>query len=414
METTFASEISEADLASATGARAQREWVEWSTMLAYSEQREAAIRERENPRLFERQAELSMIAMEIGRSTGMSEGQVWALVSAARRVRDETPSVWAAFEAGRVDAPRVRHISGAIDKLQRAESIARLDRQVVAYAETHTVAELRRWLKIFVARIEADLFSERAERALADRAVEVIHGDDGVSCMVVQHASHVIAAVDKRLTKEAKALGAEDPRNLQQRRADLFAAWMTTNEAGQAALNADIAVMMTGEALAGASDDPAMAADGSWVVPAAWILELAKYDGNNIFWHRMVLDPVTDDVLAHEYKGRFVPAVLAKALEFRDGVCQAPGCCRPASRCDIDHRVPHEAEGPTAGWNLGPYCRRHHKLKGFGLIDTGPTAKSPPGRSRNTPLHSVGMPDLSQAEDQVQQILIGWDVSAAA
>jgi hypothetical protein len=80
-------------------------------------------------------------------------------------------------------------------------------------------------------------------------------------------------------------------------------------------------------------------------------------------------------------------------LEFRDGVCQAPGCCRPASQCDIDHRIPHEAGGPTVGWNLGPYCRKHHKLKGFGLIEVGPTTTSPPGRSRNTPLHAVGMPE---------------------
>ena len=52
METAFVSEISEADLASATGARAHREWVEWSTMLAFYEQRAAAINGRENPRLF--------------------------------------------------------------------------------------------------------------------------------------------------------------------------------------------------------------------------------------------------------------------------------------------------------------------------------------------------------------------------
>ena len=393
MEPTAIDTLTHAVLVDVVSARARAEWVEWSTMLAFYEQREAAIEERENPRLFERQAELSMIAMQIGRNTGMSEGQVAVLVSAARRVRDKAPLVWAAFADGRVDAPRVRHISGAIDKLQRPASIERLDRQVVAYAQTHTVSELRRWLRIFVARVESDLFSERAERERAHRNVEIIHGDDGMSWMNIYHQSHVLAAVDKRLTKEAKALGADDPRNLQQRRADLFAAWMTTNEAGKAALNADIAVTMTADALAGAGDDPAVAADGSWVVPAEWILELAKYDGNNLFWHRMILDPVTDDVLAHEYKGRYAPEILAKAIEFRDGVCQAPGCCRPASQCDVDHRIPHEAEGPTTGWNLGPYCRRHHIQKGFGLLDTGPTAKSPPGRSRNTPLHSVGAPE---------------------
>lgn len=410
METTFASEIAEADLAAATGSRARSEWVEWSTMLAYYEQREAVIKERENPRLFERQAELSMIAMEIGCKTGMSEGQVSVLVSAARRVRDETPTVWAAFEAGRVDAPRVRHISNTIDKLQRAASIKRLDRQVVAYAERHTVAELRRWLKVFVARVESDLFNERAALERANRNVEVIHGDDGMSYLTLYNTSLAIAAIDKRLTKEAKALGADDPRNLPQRRADLLTAWATTNEAGQAALNADIAVTMTAEALTGASHAPAVAADGNWVVPSAWVLELAKYDGNNLFWHRMILDPVTHDVLAHEYKGRFVPAVLAKAIEFRDGVCQAPGCCRPAHLCDIDHRIPHDEDGPTAGLNLGPYCRRHHKPKGFGLIDTGPTSKSPPGRSRNTPLHSVGAPQVitSPTERKTQRILIDW------
>jgi hypothetical protein len=200
----------------------------------------------------------------------------------------------------------------------------------------------------------------------------------------------VIAAVDRRLTKEAAAMGAQDERTLQQRRADLFAAWMTTNESGQAALGADIAVTITASALAGATREPAIAADGGWAVPADWILDAAKQNAGGVFWHRMILDPVSDDVLAHEYRGRFAPEVLAKALEFRDGVCQAPGCCRPASQCDIDHRIPHEAGGPTAGWNLGPYCRRHHIQKGFGLLDTGPTAKSPPGRSRNTPLHSVG------------------------
>ena len=383
-------------------------------MLGFYEQREAVIRERENPRLFERQAELAMIAMQIGRNTGMSEGQVSVLVSAARRVRDNTPTAWAAFAAGQIDGHRVRHISSAIDKLQRADSIARLDRQVVAYAVTHTVAELRRWLKLFVARAESDLFNERAERERADRGVDLIHGDDGMSWLTVYHQSHVLAAVDKRLTKEAKALGADDPRTLQQRRADLLAAWTTTNEAGEAAINADIAVTIQASTLAGADDAPAVAADGNWVVPVAWILELAKYNGNNVFWHRMILDPVTDDVLGHEYQGRYAPEILAKAIEFRDGVCQAPGCCRPAHLCDLDHRIPHEADGPTAGWNMGPYCRKHHKLKGFGLIDVGPTTQGPPGRSRNTPFHSVGMPDFSQPEAHLQTILVDWELREAA
>ena len=388
---------------------AQAEWRMWSTFLELVEREQTTIEGSDDHPLLQ-QAQLSFVPTELGQRVHWSDGQICHLVATARRLRDKTPAVWEAFSEGRIDGPKAREISRAIDKLKRPESIARLDRQAVGYAEKHTLAETRRWLKLFIARVESDLFNERAVHALADRGVDVFHGDDGVSCLVVNHASHVIAAVDKRLTKEAKALGAEDPRTLQQRRADLFAAWMTTNEAGEAALSADIAVTLAGSAVAGADTAPAVAADGGWVVPADWMLALAQHDANNVFWHRMILDPVTDDVFAHEYKGRFAPEILAKAIEFRDGVCQAPGCCRPASQCDTDHRIPHDVDGPTAGWNLGPYCRRHHIQKGFGLLDTGPTATSPPGRSRNTPLHSVGAPDVidSPAERATQRVLIDW------
>ena len=413
METATA--VSHDPLVEVVRARARSEWAEWEMMLNVHEAEESAVRDcgSEGPRL---QAELSFIPSDLAQRVHWSEGQVSHRVAQARRVRDKAPTVWRAFAEGRVDGSKAREIASSIEKLKRSESIARLDRQVVAYAERHTLAETRRWLKVFVARVESDLFNERANRAREDRGVDVIHGDDGMSWMSIYGESHVLAAVDKRLTKEACALGADDPRTLQQRRADLFAAWMTTNEAGRAALNADIAVTITAGALACASNDPALAADGSWIVPAQWILELATREANSIFWHRMILDPVTDDVLAHEYKGRFAPEVLAKAIEFRDGVCQAPGCCRPASLCDIDHRITHDDGGPTAGWNLGPYCRRHHIQKGFGLLDTGPTAKSPPGRSRNAPLHSVGAPQVitSPTERKTQRILIDWIHSEAA
>jgi len=407
MEAICDAELGEAGLADATRSRARAEALEWTRMLDFQEMREAAIEDVEYPRLFQKQAELSMIAMEIGRQTGLSEMQVVHRVAAARRVRAKALSVWTAFQDGRIDAARVREISGAIEKLKRPESIARLDLRVVAYAESHTCAELRRWLKLFVARVEADLFNERAENERKERRVEVIHGDDGMSWMSIYDQSHRIAAIDKRLTKGAKALGADDDRNLQQRRADLAASWLTTNEAGEAAVNADIAVTIPGEAIAGSSEAPAVAADGSWVVPLQWILDLAEHAGNNIFWHRMILDPISDDVLAHEYKGRFAPAVVAKAIEFRDGVCEAPGCCVPAHLCDIDHHVPHEEGGPTAGRNLGPLCRKHHKAKGFGLLEHAwdPTHKSPPGRSRNHSLRRVGAPDLVHPEDVVIRLL---------
>lgn len=391
--------VSEAELASAARRRAQAEAAEWATMLAYSEAREAAIRSADRPTLI-RECELSFIAHDIGQAMGFSDGQATARLATARRVREQAPAVWAAFVDGRIDAARVWEISGAVERLERAESVARLDRQVVGYAERHTTAELRRWLKVFIARVESDLFTERAEAERTKRRVEIVHGDDGMSWMNLYGESFKLAAIDQRLTKEAKAFGDADERTLEQRRFDLAAAWLTTNEAGEAAVHAHIAVTMPGSAVAGATDHPAVAADGTWLAPTAWMLDLAKHHPDNVFWHRMILDPVADDVLAIEYRGRFAPAVLAQAIEFRDGVCRAPGCCKPAHLCDIDHRIPHAAGGPTTASNLQPLCRKHHKAKGFGLL----MVKTP---STAPPLHHVGHPDVP-VEQRLTHLLSGW------
>ena len=43
--------------------------------------------------------------------------------------------------------------------------------------------------------------------------------------------------------------------------------------------------------------------------------------------------------------------------------CTAPGCSRPAARCDLDHTTAWDHGGPTCPCNLSPLCRHHHKCK---------------------------------------------------
>ena len=384
-------------------AQAQLDWITWSRLASRLDRDEGQIKSSDAPSLV-KQVEISALPGELGRELIISEFTVARIAAAARRLRDQAPNTWDAFRAGRIDEAKAREISSAVDKLERVASIARLDRQVVGYAEAHTTPELRRWLKAFIARVESDLFNERAEDERTNRGISIVHGDNGMGALIADLPSTWLAAIDKRLTKAARAFGKDDPRTMTQRKADLIAAWLTTNDSGEPAIGADVAVMMLASTLAGADDLPAISTDGAWLVPAQWVLDLAEHAGNDVCWHRMVLDPVTDDVLAHEYIGRFAPDILTKALEFRDGVCQAPGCSKPAHLCDIDHRIPFDDGGPTTGWNLGPYCRRNHIQKGFGLIDTGPTAKSPPGKSRNTPLYSVGLPEPT-SETKIRHLI---------
>jgi hypothetical protein len=62
------------------------------------------------------------------------------------------------------------------------------------------------------------------------------------------------------------------------------------------------------------------------------------------------------------------------ALLVRDGRCRWPGCTRPASWCQVDHRVPWEHGGRTDLNNLWLLCSEHHTEKHrAGTVCTGDT-----------------------------------------
>jgi hypothetical protein len=53
---------------------------------------------------------------------------------------------------------------------------------------------------------------------------------------------------------------------------------------------------------------------------------------------------------------------LRRAIEVRDRRCtHTTGCDVPASRCDVDHTIPHAMAGPTAVWNGRLECRPHNR-----------------------------------------------------
>lgn len=68
----------------------------------------------------------------------------------------------------------------------------------------------------------------------------------------------------------------------------------------------------------------------------------------------------------HSVPGYRVPPRLRAFVEARDQVCGFPPCRRAAASCDMDHTIPYHLGGRTCGCNLGPRCRRHHRMKGLG------------------------------------------------
>ncbi len=66
---------------------------------------------------------------------------------------------------------------------------------------------------------------------------------------------------------------------------------------------------------------------------------------------------------AHAETGYRPSRKLQHLIRARSARCTAPGCGRPAARCDLDHTVPWDQGGLTCECGLAPLCRHHHKCK---------------------------------------------------
>ena len=88
--------------------------------------------------------------------------------------------------------------------------------------------------------------------------------------------------------------------------------------------------------------------------------------------------------------GRYrIPTRMARLIRARAPRCGWPGCGAGATRCDLDHDRAWPA-GPTCPCNLGPCCRRHHRLKQLLMSKTRTqhstvTWTSPTGRRWTSP-----------------------------
>ncbi|MCI2263944.1 HNH endonuclease [Sediminivirga luteola] len=288
------------------------------------------------------EAQRGAVIYEIGRALGWSPAQASLRLARAARVREELPIVWNGFLAGRLDASRVYVLADAAARLERLESLRILDARAAEYACSHTLGELRRWLRRLIAQLEPDIQSERAHRALAERCVSVEHREEGMSELWALLPTMHAVVIDQALTKAAKRVVGSG-RTLSQARADVLADVLTggklphpaeqhptgqhlSPEAGQCAspgtrraeagteepahprestpdtpdghmdapamfpepgaglralseVRVHIGVTVPAEALAGVRQAPAVGDDGSWTIPVPSLLHLLTGDG---------------------------------------------------------------------------------------------------------------------------------------
>ncbi|MDR6120373.1 hypothetical protein QE370_003557 [Aeromicrobium sp. SORGH_AS981] len=320
----------------------------------------------------------------------VAQGFVANLVSATRTLVVDLPTVWAGHLRGEVDRAKAREIASTAWKLHAPENVTRLDETVLAYATSHTLGQLKGWLRRFLVRVEPDQAIERRQAAQQDRNVTITALDDGMSLLQALIPTADAVLIDRDLTLAAKASrsqSADDERTLAQARADALvdtplqkgetdtAGRTPVGTSGRGRFHVGITVSLA--TLLGLSSEPGVSADGQHVLDPALLAELATAEGT--LFSRLLTDE-NSGILDVTELGRFPTQPLRRALDLIDGTCDVPGCTRPATGCDVDHQIPHDPDpppdgrqpgqqrGPTTASNLHHRCPPHHGLKTRGAL----------------------------------------------
>jgi hypothetical protein len=82
-------------------------------------------------------------------------------------------------------------------------------------------------------------------------------------------------------------------------------------------------------------------------------------------WLRVRLTPIARGSCGHDRAepGYRPSRTLQHLVKVRNARCTAPGCGRPAARCDLDHTIAWHQGGLTCECDLAPLCRHHHRCK---------------------------------------------------
>ncbi len=219
--------------------------------------------------------------LEVAVELHVAQGFVANLVSATRTLVMDLPVVWAAHVRGEVDRAKAREIASTAWKLHAPQNITRLDETVLAYATSHTLGQLKGWLRRFLVRVEPDHAIERRKAAQQDRTVTITALDDGMSLLQALIPTVDALLIERDLTLAAKTSRTQtldDDRTLAQARADALVDTLLRKDENDTTTAGHVPVGTTGRGrfhvgitvslatLLGLSNEPGVSSDGQHVL----------------------------------------------------------------------------------------------------------------------------------------------------
>jgi len=345
---------------------------------------------------------------DVATTLRLSERQADHLVDTAQILTSSGAATLGELCRGRIGVPHATAMADILADLPDAQARAAVQAEALPRAATATPAQFRAHLRRARDRAHPEPFTLRHARAAAKRGVFVDPAADGMAWLSAYLPAWTAHAAHDRLTTAARtAQESGDSRTLSQLRADAYAALLLSGAEPAAGPRADGVTTtppaadtsgtdgtdvagptgeLAGELVAGLVPD--LADHARRIIPRVQITvpvmallgrsdDAAELTGHGAMdpelatfltarapsLRRLLVDPVSGELLSADPGTYAVPAALRAYLEARDGTCRFPGCTRPAPRCDLDHTVAWADGGRTTADNLAHVCRRHHVMK---------------------------------------------------
>lgn len=360
------------------------------------------------------------VAAEIAAAQASTAAAASALMQVAVCLHQRLPKVAALFATGALTYRTVALIAN--------RTLLALDPEVLAAIDAELADALPLWGVLSRRKTEQHIDTvveshdpdarRRTETTVRSRFLDVDHR--GATATITGDVLPTDATLfDRRLTALAHTVCSQDPRTVDQRRADALGALAAGHAtlacacgntdcpvadstpppavvihvlAEQATLDTppgDLHGHQPGDGGPEIISDPARAAEiiresttptpaakprppavppgltlGGPIIPAAVLADLANRGRAEL---RLIKHPGDSPPEPHYRPSKS----LADFVRCRDLTCRWPGCDCPAQFCDIDHTIPYNVGGLTHPSNLKLYCRRHHLFKTFWMETTG-------------------------------------------
>ncbi|HJQ03309.1 MAG TPA: DUF222 domain-containing protein, partial [Jatrophihabitans sp.] len=243
----------------------------------------------------------------------------------------ELPTTLAAVSSGSISAAHADVLAEAVWRMpaDKPELPAALEAAVlpdVLAVGCVTVPQLRRRVRRAALALDPSTAEQRHQLAVADRRVDYHPGEDGMASLTAHLPAPEAQLLYTRLTAAAGLLPAEDPRSLDQQRADLLVDGLLSGLPDDALPTVQgrrpaIQITVSADTLLGLDDQPAHLT-GYGPITAQQARRLAAEESGT--WRRLLTDPDTGallDISQHRYRP---PQRLRDYLAARDDSCAFP------------------------------------------------------------------------------------------